>query len=162
MIFSFVWTTVVYCVIAQWAWGIKGWAAKWGVLDFSGGGPVEICSGFGGLAYAFVLGPRRRGELFNFRFVKWSLVRSLAQIGKTNGAIPNYFHRAHNISFVCLGTFILWFGWIGFNAGSAYGANLRAVYSAWNSNICAAMGGLVWCLLDSRVQGKVGYSLDKF
>jgi ammonium transporter, Amt family len=70
MIFTFVWTTLVYCVIAQWAWGINGWAAKWGVLDFSGGGPVEICSGFGGLAYAYVLGPRRKRELVNFRFVK--------------------------------------------------------------------------------------------
>ncbi|KAF9510987.1 hypothetical protein BS47DRAFT_1373206 [Hydnum rufescens UP504] len=120
MIFSFLWTTLVYCVIAQWAWGINGWAAKWGW--------------FRGLAYAFVLGPRRKRELVNF--------------------------RPHNVSFVCLGTFILWFGWIGFNAGSAYGANLRAVYAAWNSNICAAMAGLVWCLLDFRVQGK--YSMVSF
>ena len=70
MIFSFVWATLVYCVVAQWVWGVNGWAAQWGVLDYAGGGPVEICSGVGGLAYAFVLGPRRENELLNFRFAK--------------------------------------------------------------------------------------------
>lgn len=55
---------------------------------------------------------------------------------------------------VNLGTFILWFGWLGFNAGSAFGANLRAVVAAWNSMLAAACGGLVWCLLDFRYERK--------
>lgn len=72
---------------------------------------------------------------------------------------------------VALGTFILWygcaeskyyvlntwaerFGWLGFNAGSAFGANLRAVYAAWNSMVCAALGGITWCLLDWRIERK--------
>ncbi|KAF8333457.1 ammonium transporter [Cantharellus anzutake] len=122
MIFSFIWATLVYCPVAQWAWGVNGWGAKWGVLDYAGGGPVEIASGIGGFAYALVLGRRGEREVLNF--------------------------RPHNVSLICLGTFILWFGWLGFNAGSAFGANLRAVYAAWNSNICAAFGGIVWCLLD--------------
>lgn len=64
----------------------------------------------------------------------------------------------HNVSLVVLGTFMLWLGWIGFNAGSAFGANLRAVYAAWNSNICAAMAGITWCLLDFRLERKVSFS----
>jgi Amt family ammonium transporter len=84
MVITLVWTTLVYCPLAYWAWGVNGWAFKYGVLDFSGelgtelllsktntctagGGPVEIASGFGGLAYSWVLGRRREKELINFR-----------------------------------------------------------------------------------------------
>lgn len=56
---------------------------------------------------------------------------------------------------VVLGTFVLWFGWLGFNGGSAFGANLRAVLAIWNSMIAAAFGGVVWCFLDYRVERKV-------
>lgn len=86
-------------------------------FSVTGGGPVEIGSGVGGLAYAWVIGRRREKELINF--------------------------RPHNVSMVALGTFILWFGWIGFNGGSAFGANLRAVMAVWNSMIAGAMGGIV-------------------
>lgn len=112
VLFSFLWTTLVYCPLTHWVWAPGGWAFKWGVLDYAGGGPVEIGSGVGGLAYAMVLGRRKEDQLVNF--------------------------RPHNVSLICLGTFLLWFGWLGFNAGSAFGANLRAVYAAWNSNISAA------------------------
>jgi Amt family ammonium transporter len=124
MVFTFFWITLVYCPVACWAWAANGWGFKWGVLDYAGGGPVEIGSGVGGLAYSWVLGRRRPNELVNF--------------------------RPHNVSLVCLGTFMLWFGWIGFNAGSAFGANLRAAMAAWNTGIAAAMSGIVWCLLDFR------------
>ena len=84
MVFIFIWMTLVYCPLAYWPWGKNGWASKWGVLDFAGtvmicrasyvpdalfagGGPVEIGSGVGGLAYAWVLGRRRETELLNFR-----------------------------------------------------------------------------------------------
>jgi ammonia channel protein AmtB len=94
----------------------------------TGGGPVEIGSGVGGLAYAWVLGRRQPSELVNF--------------------------RPHNVSLVSLGTFMLWFGWLGFNGGSAFGANLRAIEACWNSNLCAAFGGIAWCLLDYRLEKK--------
>lgn len=54
-----------------------------------------------------------------------------------------------------MGTFILWLGWLGFNGGSAFGANLRAVLAVWNSMICAAFGGIVWCFLDYRLERKL-------
>ncbi|KAI0639022.1 ammonium transporter [Trametes polyzona] len=130
MVFTFIWMTVVYCPIACWAWSTNGWAFKWGVLDYAGkcGGPVEIASGISGLAYSWALGRRSERELRNF--------------------------RPHNVSLVGLGTFILWFGWLGFNGGSAFGANLRAIMAIWNSMIAAAMSGIVWCLLDFRIERK--------
>ena len=90
---------------------------------------MEIGSGISGLAYSWVLGRRSEKELLNF--------------------------RPHNVSLVGLGTFILWFGWLGFNGGSAFGANLRAVLAIWNSMIAAAFGGIVWCFLDFRVEKKL-------
>lgn len=129
MIFAFIWMTIVYCPLACWAWAENGWGYKWGVLDYAGGGPVEIGSGVSGLAYSWVLGRRSERELLNF--------------------------RPHNVSQVCMGTFMLWFGWLGFNGGSAFGANMRAVLAIWNSMIAAAMAGLVWCLLDYRLERKV-------
>lgn len=128
MVFAFLWATLVYCPVACWAWNVNGWGFKWGVLDYAGGGPVEIGSGVGGLALSWVLGRRSQSQLLNF--------------------------RPHNVSLVVLGTFMLWFGWLGFNAGSAFGANLRAVMAAWNSNITAAFGGVTWCLLDFRLERK--------
>lgn len=147
MVFTFIWMTVVYCPIACWAWSTNGWAFKWGVLDYAGelsariprpsvlmlllnagGGPVEIASGISGLAYSWVLGRRSERELRNF--------------------------RPHNVSLVALGTFVLWFGWLGFNGGSAFGANLRAIMAIWNSMIAGAMSGIVWCLLDYRIERK--------
>ncbi|KAI0358991.1 ammonium transporter [Trametes cingulata] len=128
MVFTFIWMTVVYCPIACWAWSTNGWAFKWGVLDYAGGGPVEIASGISGLAYSWALGRRSERELRNF--------------------------RPHNVSLVGLGTFVLWFGWLGFNGGSAFGANLRAIMAIWNSMIAAAMSGIVWCLLDFRIERK--------
>jgi ammonium transporter, Amt family len=121
MVFTFFWITLVYSPVACWAWSSNGWAFKWGVLDYAGGGPVEIGSGMGGLAYSWVLGRRRSRELVNF--------------------------RPHNVTLVALGTFMLWFGWLGFNAGSAFGANMRAIYAAWNTCMAAAFSGITWCLV---------------
>ncbi|KAI6133381.1 ammonium transporter [Pisolithus croceorrhizus] len=134
MIFTFLWMTLVYCPLACWAWNVNGWGYKWGVLDYAGGGPVEIGSGVAGLAYAWVLGRRQEKELLNF--------------------------RPHNVAMVNLGTFILWFGWLGFNGGSAFGANLRAIMAIWNSMLAPAFGGIVWCLLDYRLERK--YSMVGF
>ncbi|KAH8120481.1 ammonium transporter [Phellopilus nigrolimitatus] len=128
MIFVFAWMTIVYCPLACWPWNINGWAFKWGVLDYAGGGPVEIGSGVSGLAFSWVLGRRTEKELLNF--------------------------RPHNVSMVALGTFLLWFGWLGFNGGSSFGANLRAIMAIWNSMLAAGFGGIVWCLLDWRLERK--------
>lgn len=128
MVFSFVWTTLVYCPIACWAWNANGWAFKYGVLDYAGGGPVEIASGMGALAYSLVLGKRQKKMMLNF--------------------------RPHNVSLITLGTVLLWFGWLGFNGGSAFGSNLRAVMACWNSNLAAVTSGATWCLLDFRLSRK--------
>ncbi|KAF8455778.1 ammonium transporter AmtB-like domain-containing protein [Kalaharituber pfeilii] len=128
MVFTFLWTTLVYCPIACWVWGANGWALKYGVMDYAGGGPVEIASGVGALGYSLVLGKRQEKMLLNF--------------------------RPHNVSLITLGTILLWFGWLGFNGGSAFGANLRAVYACWNSNITAVMSAIAWVLLDFRLAKK--------
>lgn len=89
VIFMFVWTTLVYDPIACWTWNPAGWSYKLGGLDFAGGTPVHIASGFAALAYSFVLGPRE---------------------GHGTAAL-NY--RPHNVTFIVIGTVLLWFGWFG-------------------------------------------------
>jgi len=128
MVFTFFWATLVYCPVACWVWNINGWAYKYGVLDYAGGGPVEIISGMSALAYSMVLGRRQEKMMLNF--------------------------RPHNVSLITLGTIILWFGWLGFNGGSAFGANLRAVMACWNSCLAAMFGAATWCILDYRLARK--------
>ncbi len=128
MVFIFFWATLVYCPIACWVWNVNGWAFKYGVLDYAGGGPVEIVSGLSALAYSLVLGRRQERMMLNF--------------------------RPHNVSLITLGTVFLWFGWLGFNGGSAFGANLRAVMACWNSNLTAMFAAATWVILDWRLARK--------
>lgn len=128
MVFIFCWATIVYCPIAYWVWNPNGWGFTWGVLDYAGGGPVEIGSGLSALAYAMVLGRRQEKMMLNF--------------------------RPHNVSLIALGTILLWFGWLGFNGGSSFGANIRALYACWNTNLTAAFGAITWVLLDYRLARK--------
>lgn len=128
MVFVFVWATAVYCPLTCWVWNPNGWANKFGVMDYAGGGPVEIGSGLSGLAYSMVLGRRKERMMLNF--------------------------RPHNVSLILLGTVFLWFGWLGFNGGSSYGANLRAVMACWNTNITAAFAAITWVILDWRLARK--------
>ncbi|KAI9803836.1 MAG: hypothetical protein M1825_001716 [Sarcosagium campestre] len=128
MVFVFFWATVVYAPLACWVWNINGWAFKYGVLDYAGGGPVEIGSGMSALAYSMVLGRRQEKMMVNF--------------------------RPHNISSILLGTTLLWFGWYGFNGGSAFGANLRATVACWNSALTAMFAAATWTLLDYRLARK--------
>ncbi|KAK4097522.1 ammonium transporter [Parathielavia hyrcaniae] len=128
MVFIFFWATLVYCPLAYWAWGANGWGFQYGVLDYAGGGPVEIGSGVSALAYSWVLGHRNEKMMLNF--------------------------RPHNISLITLGTILLWFGWLGFNGGSAFGANLRATMACWNSCLTAMFAAMTWCLLDFRLAKK--------
>jgi Amt family ammonium transporter len=128
MVFIWLWATVVYCPVAYWAWNSNGWFFKWGGMDYAGGGPVEIVSGCSALAYSMILGRRQEKMMLNF--------------------------RPHNVSLITLGTVFLWFGWLGFNGGSAFGANLRAVMACWNSNLTAMFAAMTWVLLDWRLARK--------
>lgn len=127
-VWLFLWATLVYNPIACWVWNPNGWAYKWGVLDYAGGGPVEIGSALSAFAYTMVLGRRNETMMLNF--------------------------RPHNVSMILLGTILLWFGWLGFNGGSSYGANIRAVVACWNSNLTATFSAFTWMLLDYRLSKK--------
>ncbi|KAF2772739.1 methylammonium permease 3 [Teratosphaeria nubilosa] len=130
IVFAFLWATIVYCPIACWTWNSNGWLYKLPSLDFAGGGPVHIASGWAGLAYALILGKRKHaGE-------------------RSHG-------KPHNVTLVFLGTVLIWFGWFGFNGGSALNASVRAMYAAFNTNTAASTGVLGWVLVDYiRTRGK--------
>ncbi|KAG0326262.1 hypothetical protein BGZ99_009798 [Dissophora globulifera] len=121
LVFIFLWTTFVYDFIACWTWSANGWSFVMGGLDFAGGTPVHISSGGAALAYAIVLG-RRSGDRKDF--------------------------RPHSMSNVVIGTCFIWFGWFGFNGGSALSANMRAAMACVVTNLAASVGGITWVLLD--------------
>ncbi|WVR04746.1 hypothetical protein IAU60_001757 [Kwoniella sp. DSM 27419] len=130
LVFLFCWLTLVYCPIANWTWNANGWSFIMGGLDFAGGTPVHISSGTASLAIAFYLG-KRRGY-----------------------GTERLAYKPHNTAFVVLGTVFLWFGWFGFNGGSALSANLRAVQACIVTNLAASVGGITWMLLDWRLERK--------
>ncbi|GBC00836.1 hypothetical protein RclHR1_03990013 [Rhizophagus clarus] len=127
--FIFIWSTIVYDPIAYWTWNVNGWSAKLGGLDFAGGTPVHISSGAAALAYALILGKRTGHGTDEF--------------------------KPHNIANVVLGAVLLWFGWFGFNGGSALDSTSRAGMACAVTNLAAAVGGLTWCLLDYRLEKKL-------
>jgi len=129
IIFIFVWSTIVYDPIAYWTWNVNGWSAMKGGLDFAGGTPVHISSGAAALAYCLI-------------------------VGKRTGHGTDEF-KPHNIANVVLGTVLLWFGWFGFNGGSAVDSTARAAMAATVTNLAAAVGGLTWCLMDYRLEKKL-------
>ncbi len=129
MVFVSVWTLLVYAPIAHWVFDfsseghVGGWMAnRLGVIDFAGGTAVEICSGASGLALAMVLGHR-------------------VGFGKDP-------MRPHNLTLVMLGAGLLWFGWFGFNAGSALGASQTAAVVFTTTLLAGAAGALGWLLLE--------------
>ena len=128
MVFVPIWAIVVYSVIAHWVWGPDGWLAKMGALDYAGGLVVEIASGASALALAIVLGPR---------------------IGFKQDAM-----RPHNLPFVLLGVGLLWFGWFGFNAGSALAANGTAAAIFLNTLVAGCLGMLGWLTVEQIRDGK--------
>jgi Amt family ammonium transporter len=126
IVFGLLWTTLVYDPLAHWAWG-GGWAGELGALDFAGGTVVHISSGFGALALALVIGKR---------------------IGFGDQDM-----EPHNIPMTMLGAALLWFGWFGFNAGSALAADGLAANAFVVTNTSAAAGALAW-LFASWIRGK--------
>ena len=135
IVFGLLWTTLVYDPVAHWVWG-GGWLHRWlhewlgaAPLDFAGGTVVHITSGFGALALALVVGKR---------------------IGYGERDIP-----PHNIPLTLIGAALLWFGWFGFNAGSALAADGSAANALLVTHIAAASGALAW-MLASWLHGRPG------
>ena len=128
MVFVPVWAIAVYSVVAHWVWAPSGWLFKLGVLDYAGGLVVEIVSGASALALALVLGPR---------------------IGFRQDAM-----RPHNLPFVLLGVGLLWFGWFGFNAGSALAANGTAAAIFLNTLVAGCLGMLGWLTVEQVRDGR--------
>jgi len=130
LVFVFVWSTLVYDPIACWTWNPNGWSFILGGLDFAGGTPVHISSGTAALAISLYLG-KRRGY-----------------------GTERLAYKPHNTTYVILGTVFLWFGWFGFNGGSALSANYRATEACIVTNLAASVGGLTWMLWDWRLERK--------
>jgi ammonium transporter, Amt family len=122
LLFSALWMTVVYCPVAHWVWGSGGWLLEMGALDFAGGTVVHICAGFSALALAIVLGPRKG-------------------YGTSESLEP------HNIPMLVLGAGLLWFGWFGFNAGSALTSGGLAASAFVATNLSAATAAVTWMVL---------------
>ncbi|MGE5371948.1 MAG: ammonium transporter [Solirubrobacterales bacterium] len=128
VVFLVLWSTFIYAPLTHWVWGTGGWLKALGVLDFAGGNPVEIASGFSSLAAAIVVG-RRMGY----------------------GREPML---PHNSPLTLLGAGLLWFGWFGFNAGSALAANGVAVAAFVATNTAAAAAALAWMAAEWILQGR--------
>jgi len=128
LVFMILWATLVYCPVAHWVWGDGGWLKGLGALDFAGGTVVHINAGIAALAAALVVGPRRG-----------------------YGAEPMI---PHNLGLTVLGAGLLWFGWFGFNAGSALaaGALASSAFTATHLATCAAT--LAWVATEWIVRGK--------
>ena len=137
LIFIILWATLIYAPIAHWVWGDGGWLRGLGVIDFAGGLVVHVSAGLSAVAAALVIG--RRKDLDG-----------------------NHNPRPNNIPFVILGAAILWFGWFGFNGGSALRADYVAVNALVVTNLSASASAVSWMLVDWIWKGKpsaVGISI---
>jgi len=137
--FILLWTTFVYCPLAHWVWAPEGWLCKLGVLDFAGGTVVHITAGFSALVLAMLVGRRR-----DYR---------PGLSGEGFAILP------HNLTMTLLGTGLLWFGWFGFNAGSAVAvefpvAGFSAGLAFTTTQTAAAAAALTWLLIEWHHQGK--------
>lgn len=128
LVFLVVWFTFVYCPIAHWIWGQGGWIKELGGLDFAGGMVVHIASGMSALVATILIGKR---------------------LGWRKGPI-----HPHNLSLTLLGASLLWFGWFGFNAGSALGANALAVKAFLTTQLSAAAAAMGWLLVEWKRGGR--------
>jgi Amt family ammonium transporter len=128
ILFTLLWATVVYDPLAHWVWGDGGWLKKMGALDFAGGTVVHISSGVSALVCAVMIGKRR-----------------------------GYGHQPmqpHNLPMTVMGAALLWFGWFGFNAGSALEANALAASAFLATNTAAAAAALGWMFTEWATRGK--------
>lgn len=123
LLFMVLFSVVIYAPLAHWTWHPEGFLNKWGVKDFAGGTVVHMSAGFAALAGALFLGRRK-------------------------SHVDNHAHTPANVPFVLLGTGMLWFGWFGFNAGSALGANGTAAMAFATTNTASASAMLGWMFWD--------------
>lgn len=119
LLFMSLFCVFIYCPLAHWTWHPNGFLNKWGVLDFAGGAVVHISAGFASLAGAIYLGKRKFKHL-----------------------------KSYNTSYVLLGTGMLWFGWFGFNSGSALGANEDAILAFATTNTASAICMITWLVME--------------
>ncbi len=129
LLFILLWGLVVYNPLAHWVWGPGGWIGAMGALDFAGGTVVHVSAGVSALVAALVLGPRVASE-------------------------PRDEEGPHNVPFVVLGASLLWFGWFGFNAGSALAADGLAAHAVVTTMLGASAAVVTWIALEMAVTGK--------
>lgn len=125
--FVLLWSTFIYSPLAHWVWG-RGWIGASGALDFAGGTVVHISSGVSAVVAAWILGPRK--------------------------GYPTQPHIPHNVPYVLLGIGMLWFGWFGFNAGSALAAGSLATVAFVATAVAPCAGGLTWLVVEWILRGK--------
>ena len=130
LVFIILFSVFIYCPLAHWTWHPDGFLHKWGVLDFAGGTVVHMSAGYAALAGAMFLGPR-------------------------TGFSDNKHSDPANIPYVILGSGMLWFGWFGFNSGSALGANTTAVVAFTTTVVASAAAMMSWIFFDAARGKKV-------
>jgi ammonium transporter, Amt family len=128
-VFTLAWATLVYDPLAHWVWGPDGWLVKRGALDFAGGTVVHLSSGISALVCAIVIGKRL--------------------------GYPSRKHAPHNVTMTVTGAGLLWFGWFGFNGGSALASNGLAALAFANTHLAAATGAVAWGLVEAARFKKV-------
>ncbi len=128
LLFTLLWSTIVYDPVAHWVWGAGGWLKKMGTLDFAGGIVVHLISGIAALAAAIVIGKRK---------------------GYMQEAM-----NPHNLPMTVLGTGLLWFGWFGFNAGSALSAGTLSTFAFVATHASAVAATLMWVVIEWLHRGK--------
>jgi len=128
LLFGGLWSVLIYAPLAHWVWSADGWLFKLGALDFAGGTVIHIAAGVSALVAALVLGPRL--------------------------GYPRAAHVPHNVPFVLLGAGLLWFGWMGFNAGSALAANQTAALALITTLVAPAAAMLAWLGWETSRTGK--------
>jgi ammonium transporter, Amt family len=128
LVFVLLWSTLVYAPLAHWVWGVGGWLRSLGALDFAGGLVVHISSGMSALAAAIIIGKRK---------------------GHGHEHMP-----PHNLTMTLLGATLLWFGWFGFNGGSALASGALATSAFLTTHIAAATATLSWLIVEWKHRGK--------
>jgi len=142
LIFIVLWSTLIYAPIAHWVWNPDGWLHSLGAIDFAGGLVVHVSAGLSALAAALVIGRRKDCG------IPW---KDHMQAAKKESAGE---FKPTNIPYVILGAGLLWFGWFGFNGGSALAANEYAVLALVTTNLAAAAAAVSWMILDWAIKGK--------
>ncbi|VVB66009.1 Putative ammonium transporter [Candidatus Gugararchaeum adminiculabundum] len=147
ILFVILWSLLIYYPVAHWVWGAGGWIKSMGVLDFAGGLVVHVTAGISALACALIIGPRvnfRNGNGNGNNGSKNGNSNGNSS-GSANGNGNNHSEeKPSSIPYIVLGTALLWFGWFGFNAGSALSASGLAANAFVVTNTAAAAGALTW------------------